>query len=65
VHGDNRRGRRVCAAVMTALLLAIWPPLPPLAGDTLTAAAVVLLAWSFAGDARFLWAHRRAAKGRA
>ena len=61
-HGDNRRGRRVCAAVMTVLLLALWPPLPALLRDLLTAAAVALLAWSFADDAKFLLAHRRGAK---
>lgn len=61
-HGDNRRGRRVCAAVMTVLLLSLWPPLSPSLRDVLTAAAVVLLAWSFADDARFLLAHRRGAK---
>ncbi|MBX3463686.1 MAG: CDP-alcohol phosphatidyltransferase family protein [Planctomycetes bacterium] len=65
VHGDNRRGRRVCASVMVVLLLAIWPPMPVLVGDALTAGAVLLLAWSFAGDATFLLAHRRSARGKA
>jgi len=65
VAGDNRRGRFVCACVMVALLLALCPSMPRLGGDVLTAAAVLLLSWSFAGDARFLLAHRRAARSRA
>lgn len=65
VDGDNRRGRIVCACVMVALLTALWPPLPPRFGDLSTAVAVVLLVWSFAGDARFLLAHRRTARSRA
>lgn len=65
VGGDNRRGRRICAAVVTALLLALVPGLPPWLGHGATAFAVLLLAWSFAGDARFLLARRGAAKARA
>jgi phosphatidylglycerophosphate synthase len=65
VDGDNRRGRFVCACVMVALLVALWPALPPLLGDAVTAVAALLLAWSFSGDARFLLAHRRAARSRA
>jgi phosphatidylglycerophosphate synthase len=59
VDGDNRRGRRVCAAVLTALLLALLPGLSPVVADVATAIAVLLLAWSFSGDARHLLAHRR------
>jgi phosphatidylglycerophosphate synthase len=59
VDGDNRRGRRVCAAVLTAQLLALLPGLPPAVADAATAIAVLLLAWSFTGDARHLLAHRR------
>jgi phosphatidylglycerophosphate synthase len=59
VAGDNRRGRRICAAVLVALLLALLPGLPPVVADAATAIAVLLLAWSFSGDARHLLAHRR------
>lgn len=65
VAGDNRRGRRVCAAVLVALLAALWPGTPNVVRDVLSAAAVILLAWSFAGDAAFLVRHRRAARSRA
>ncbi|MEO6597906.1 MAG: CDP-alcohol phosphatidyltransferase family protein [Planctomycetota bacterium] len=60
VNGDNRRGRRVCATVLAALLIALWPGIDALARDVVTAAAVLLLAWSFGDDARFLLTHRRA-----
>lgn len=59
VDGDNRRGRMVCAAVMVALLLALAPGVPRAAGDVVTAVAVLLLGWSFSGDARHLVARRR------
>lgn len=65
VDGDNRRGRFVCACVLVALLLALWPPLPRPVADAVTAVAVVLLLWSFGGDAKYLLAHRRAARTRA
>lgn len=66
VNGDNRRGRRICAAVMVALLFALLPGLPALPRDLATLAAVLLLGWSFTGDAKFLLAHRRtAARSRA
>jgi phosphatidylglycerophosphate synthase len=55
VAGDNRRGRRICAAVVVSLLLANCPLLPRGVGDAATAIAAVLLAWSFTGDARWLW----------
>jgi phosphatidylglycerophosphate synthase len=58
VRGDNRRGRRVCAAVVVGLLIALHPDVPRVVADTTTAVAVLLLAWSFTGDARFLLAHR-------
>lgn len=64
VAGDNRRGRRICACVLVALLAALCPWIPPWAGDLATAVAVALLAWSFSGDARFLLAHRRTARTR-
>jgi phosphatidylglycerophosphate synthase len=60
VDGDNRRGRLVCAAVLVALLLALAPGVPRAGGDVATAVAVLLLAWSFSGDARHLLARRRA-----
>jgi len=65
VDGDNRRGRLICACVMVALLVALWPPLPRAFADASTAVAVLLLLWSFSGDAKFLLAHRRAARHRA
>ncbi|MCU0865774.1 MAG: CDP-alcohol phosphatidyltransferase family protein [Planctomycetes bacterium] len=63
IAGDNRRGRLVCAAVVVSLLLANCPLVPRRVGDTATAIATGLLAWSFTGDARWLWQHvrRRAA----
>lgn len=60
VNGDNRRGRRCCAIVMGALLLALWPGLPGLPRDLATGLAVAVLAWSFGSDARFLLAKWRA-----
>ncbi|MBL8728219.1 MAG: CDP-alcohol phosphatidyltransferase family protein [Planctomycetes bacterium] len=65
VDGDNRRGRTVCACVLIALLVALWPNLPPPVGDVVTAVAVLLLAWSFAGDAGFLLAQLRGPRSRA
>jgi hypothetical protein len=65
VNGDNRRGRRVCAAVMIALLVALCPATEPALRDGVTTIAVLLLAWSFCGDARFLLAHRKGARARA
>lgn len=62
VAGDNRRGRTVCACVFVALLVALLPGVPPRLADLTTGVAVVLLAWSFAGDARFLWSRRRGAR---
>ncbi len=59
VDGDNRRGRAVCAAVMIALLMALAPGVPRAAGDVVTAVAVLLLGWSFSGDARHLLGRRR------
>jgi phosphatidylglycerophosphate synthase len=59
VAGDNRRGRRVCACVLVALLAALCPAWPTEVGDIAVAVAVVLLAWSFSGDARWLWRHGR------
>lgn len=64
VDGDNRRGRTICACVMVALLVALWPSLPRRYGDVATAIAVLLLLWSFSGDARFLLAHRRTSRSR-
>lgn len=57
-NGDNSRGRRVCAAVMVALLLALCPALPRVAADAATAVAVVLLVWSFSADVRWLLCRR-------
>jgi phosphatidylglycerophosphate synthase len=54
VNGDNRRGRLVCACVFAALLTAAAPPVAPALGNGIVAVAVVLLAWSFAADARHL-----------
>jgi urea transporter len=58
VRGDNRRGRRVCAAVVIGLLVASAPCTARLIGDIVNAIAVLLLAWSFSGDARHLLAVR-------
>lgn len=65
VDGDNRRGRAICAAVMVALLAALLPGLPVLAGDLLTAAALALLSWSFAADGRHLVRQLRARRSAA
>ncbi|HEU4419671.1 MAG TPA: hypothetical protein VFT55_12090, partial [Planctomycetota bacterium] len=62
VNGDNRRGRAVCAAVMIALLIALCPATGPVLRDVVTGIAVLLLAWSFLADARFLLAHRARAR---
>lgn len=65
VDGDNRRGRLICAAVVVALLVALWPDVVGLPRDLVTAVAVALLAYSFTGDALFLVRHRRAVRSRA
>ncbi|MFO1076363.1 MAG: CDP-alcohol phosphatidyltransferase family protein [Planctomycetota bacterium] len=62
VAGDNRRGRRCCAIVMVALLLALMPGVPRIGGDVATAVAVLVLGWSFASDARYLLGRLRAAR---
>ncbi len=54
VKGDNRRGRLICAAVITTLFLLVTAPLPEEIRRILTIGAVGLLAYSFAGDARHL-----------
>jgi len=59
VNGDNRRGKRICAAVMVALLVALWPGVNATVRDVTTAVAVLLLGWSFTADARFLVARVR------
>lgn len=59
VNGDNRRGKRICAAVMVALLVALWPGGNTTLRDVTTLIAVLLLAWSFTADARFLVARMR------
>ncbi|MFK7739339.1 MAG: CDP-alcohol phosphatidyltransferase family protein [Planctomycetota bacterium] len=59
VDGDNQRGRIVCAIVVCALLFALLPCDSGGALDLVTLGAVVLLAWSFAGDWFYLFARRR------
>jgi phosphatidylglycerophosphate synthase len=54
VDGDNRRGRLVCASVMTLLLVCLAPPLAAPARFAASGAAVLLLGWSFASDAAHL-----------
>lgn len=63
VDGDNRRGKRICALVMVLLLVALLPGVPPMVRDGGVLVAVLLLAWSFAADAKFLVARVRPAKG--
>ena len=58
VDGDNRRGRIVCAVVVVALLLSLMPSTSRHIANAFTAAAVALLAWSFASDWRHLFARR-------
>ncbi|MFT7534847.1 MAG: phosphatidylglycerophosphate synthase [Hyphomicrobiaceae bacterium] len=62
VDGDNRRGKRVCAAVMVALLLGLMPGVAAWLRDVATGIAVLLLLWSFSSDWQFLRQQRRAAK---
>ena len=62
VEGDNRRGRLCCAVVVAALLAALWPGMPGVASDVLTAAAVLVLTYSFSSDARFLVSRMRSAR---
>jgi phosphatidylglycerophosphate synthase len=54
IDGDNRRGRIVCALVMSLLLACLFPPLPGPARVACGLVAVVLLASSFSGDAAHL-----------
>lgn len=63
VHGDNRRGRRICACVLVALLAALLPGVPGWLRDGATGVAVLLLVWSFSSDWQFLSQRRRAARG--
>lgn len=61
VGGDNRRGRRCCAAVVGTLLAALLPGLPRAGVQVAAAAAVLVLALSFASDARHLLSRAGAA----
>jgi phosphatidylglycerophosphate synthase len=60
--GDNRRGRLICALVMTLLLACALPVMPDLVRKLCSLAAVVVLAYSFSSDAIFLWRHRPGAR---
>lgn len=62
VNGDNRRGRRICAAVVVSLILAHCPQMPVALGNLGTAIAVALLCWSYSSDTRFLLQHARRSK---
>ena len=57
--GDNRRGRRICALVMTLLLAALLPEAPTPVVRASTLLAVLALGFSFASDALFLLRSRR------
>lgn len=65
VDGDNRRGRLCCALVVGALMLALWPGLGLGLADMSTAFAVLVLAYSFGSDARFLIGRLRSARSTA
>jgi phosphatidylglycerophosphate synthase len=62
VNGDNRRGRRICAAVVVSLILAHGPHVPMVVGNLGTAIAVALLCWSYSSDTRHLLQHARRPK---
>ncbi|MFT5284768.1 MAG: phosphatidylglycerophosphate synthase [Planctomycetota bacterium] len=53
--GDNQRGRLICAIVLGLLLASIFPAFSATIRGTASAAAVLLLAYSFSSDAAFLW----------
>jgi phosphatidylglycerophosphate synthase len=53
-EGDNTRGRLVCAFVMGSLLACLLPSAPAYSREAIGIIAVLVLAWSFASDARFL-----------
>lgn len=59
-NGDNRVAKRICAAVVAALLLARTPGVPAWLRDGAVVVAVALLTWSFSSDWRFLMRGRRA-----
>ena len=61
IDGDNTRGRRVCAIVMIALLAALTPGMNTMLREILTAAAALLLMWSFSSDWQFLLRRRKVA----
>ena len=54
VDGDNTRGKRICAAVMSLLLACAFPLTPPPLRIAASLVAVVLLGYSFSSDAVFL-----------
>lgn len=58
-EGDNRRGRLICAIVLSLLLASIFPPFPPVMRMLSSGLAVLLLVYSFSSDAAFLWRHAR------
>ena len=54
----SRRRQTVCVLQIVALIVCLGPPIPPAVVSPLAAASLVLLAWSFAVDVR--WLHRAA-----
>jgi phosphatidylglycerophosphate synthase len=51
----SRRRQTVCVVQIVALLVALLPPVGPVAASAIAAAALAVLAWSFLVDILWLW----------
>jgi phosphatidylglycerophosphate synthase len=60
----SRRRQAACVAQIVTLILALIPGLSPGASASVSAAGLILLAWSFAVDVQWLHAQRRVAPAR-
>lgn len=52
------RRQAVCVAMVLALIVCLAPPVTPVIATPIAAAAVALLAWSFAVDSIWIWHNR-------
>ena len=62
--GDNRRAKVICALMMILLLAACAPFATPLLANIMAAVCVLLLAYSYSSDVRFLVVQRRVGQQR-
>jgi phosphatidylglycerophosphate synthase len=57
----SRRRQTACVVQIVTLILALIPGVPATASASISAAGLILLAWSFAADVQWLYAERRVA----